>query len=66
MKQLESQLDSDKFVRIHRSTIVNIERVKELRAWFHGDYIVILQDDTRLRLSRSYREKLSKRLGKHF
>ncbi|MBI1743624.1 response regulator transcription factor [Candidatus Acetothermia bacterium] len=63
---LEAQLNPEKFARIHRSTIVNLERIKELQPWFRGDYVVFLQDNTRLTLSRNYREKLQKRLGKGF
>ena len=61
---LAAKLDPDKFLRIHRSIIVNLERVKELQPWFHGDYVVILQDGTQLTSSRNYRERLRKLLGK--
>jgi len=61
---LAAKLDPDKFLRIHRSIIVNLERVKELQPWFHGDYVVILQDGTQLTSSRNYREHLRKLLGK--
>jgi two-component system LytT family response regulator len=60
---LEAQLDSKKFLRIHRSTIVNIDRVRELQPWFHNEYRVILRDGTELMLSRSCRKKLSDLLG---
>jgi two-component system LytT family response regulator len=60
---LESQLDPKGFVRIHRSAIVRLNCVKELQPWSHGEYHVILQDGTRLTLSRSYREKLQAALG---
>ena len=60
MNGIESRLDPDKFLRIHRSTIINVDRIKELQPWFHGDYAVILADGTRLTLSRSHREKLQK------
>ncbi len=63
MNNLEARLHPDKFLRIHRSTMVNLERVKELQPWFHGDYKVILQDGTELTLSRSYRPKLKNLLG---
>jgi len=63
MGALEGRLDSSKFMRIHRSTVVNIDRVKELQPWFHGDYIVILQDGTRLNLSRTYRDRFIELLG---
>jgi two-component system, LytTR family, response regulator len=61
---LAEKLDPEKFLRIHRSTIVNLERIKELQPWFHGDYVVILHDGTQLTSSRSYREELHKLLGK--
>jgi two-component system, LytTR family, response regulator len=60
---LENQLDPREFVRIHRSAIVNISRIKELQPWSHGEYHVILHDGTRLTLSRSYRDKLQSALG---
>jgi two-component system LytT family response regulator len=59
MNSLESRLDRRSFVRIHRSYIVNIERIVELQPWFHGDYLVLLRDGTRLRMSRAYRESLT-------
>ena len=61
---LESQLDPKVFLRIHRSTIVNLNRIKELQSWFHGEFHVILKDGTQLLLSRTYREKLEKVLGR--
>lgn len=61
---LETQLNPRKFMRIHRSTIVNLDRIKELQPWFHGEYRIILRDGTQLMLSRSYREKLNEVLGK--
>jgi two-component system LytT family response regulator len=62
MTSLEGRLDPNRFVRIHRSSIVNIDRIKELQPWFRGDYRVILQDGQTLILSRNYRERLRKRL----
>ena len=59
MKNMESRLDPNTFVRIHRSAIVNIDRVKELEPWFHGEYIVIMRDGTRLTASRVYSDRLS-------
>lgn len=53
---LEAQLDPKKFSRIHRSQIVNLDRIKELHPWSHGEYRVILKDGTQLTLSRSYRD----------
>jgi two-component system LytT family response regulator len=59
MKNMEGRLDPNTFVRIHRSAIVNIDRVKELEPWFHGEYIVIMRDGTRLTASRVYSDRLS-------
>ncbi len=55
---LEKRLPPEKFVRISRSVIVNLDRVKELQPLFWGEYAVILQNGTRLTLSRRYRSKL--------
>jgi two-component system LytT family response regulator len=64
MAHIESQLDQAQFVRIHRSTIVNVDRIQELHSSFGGEYVVLLHDKTRLTLSRGYREGLQTRLGK--
>ena len=64
MNRMESRLDSRRFVRIHRSRIVNTERIKELQPWFNGEYVVILRNGTRLTLSRGYRDRLQDQLGK--
>jgi two-component system, LytTR family, response regulator len=64
MSVLETQLDPKKFLRIHRCTIVNVDRIQELQPWFHGEYRVILRNGVQLTLSRSYREKLREFLGK--
>jgi len=63
LSHLASKLDPARFVRIHRSTIVNIERIKELEPISQGEYEVILTDGTRLHLSRTYRLELEKLLG---
>ncbi|MBS1796155.1 MAG: response regulator transcription factor [Acidobacteria bacterium] len=57
MNAIESRLDPDKFLRIHRSTVVNIDRIKELHPMFSGDYSVILRNGAELTLSRNYRER---------
>jgi two-component system, LytTR family, response regulator len=62
MLVLESELDPKKFVRIHRSAIVNIEKVKHLHPVSHGDFDVHLENDVKLRLSRTYRIKFQKTL----
>ncbi|HAB17804.1 MAG TPA: LytTR family DNA-binding domain-containing protein [Verrucomicrobiota bacterium] len=59
---MEHRLPGERFVRISRTTIVNTDRVKELQPLFHGEYSVTLRDGTRLTLSRTYRDQLS-RLG---
>jgi two-component system, LytTR family, response regulator len=64
MHRFERQLDPNQFLRIHRSTIVNIERVKEFRPLFHGEYAVILRDGRQLTLSRAYRVRLDEHLHK--
>jgi two-component system, LytTR family, response regulator len=64
MAALEEKLDPERFVRIHRSTMVNLERVRELEPFFHGDYVLKLLDGTRLTLSRTYRDRLQERLGR--
>ena len=62
MHDLETRLDPAKFVRIHRSVIVNLDRIRELHPHFNGDYIVVLEDGRQLRLSRTRRENLEARL----
>lgn len=58
MSGLEAKLDPHKFLRIHRSIIVNLSRVKELQPLFHGEYVIRLRDGTELSSGRSYRYKL--------
>ncbi len=60
MKNMEAKLDNDLFVRIHRSAIVNVDRIRELQPWFHGEYVVILQDGTRLMASRVFSDRLDR------
>jgi two-component system LytT family response regulator len=58
MAELERDLEPNHFCRIHRSTIVNLSRVRDLRLDMNGEYEVVLRDETRLKVSRGYREKL--------
>jgi two-component system LytT family response regulator len=58
MKTLSERLDPRRFTRIHRSTIVNVERIRELRPGFHGEFVVILTDGTRLASSRNFSDRL--------
>jgi two-component system LytT family response regulator len=64
MNSLEGRLPGDKFMRISRSTIVNVERIQELQPMFHGEYIVVLKTGAKLTLSRSYRDKLDRLMGR--
>ena len=63
LTQMESRLDPARFVRIHRSRIVNIDRIVKLSPLFNGDHTVQLGDGTELTLSRTYREALFRALG---
>jgi two-component system LytT family response regulator len=63
LRELEQRLPPRRFARIHRSTIVNVSRVKELRPLVHGEAEVVLHNGTTLRLSRSRREHLLSLLG---
>jgi len=62
IREMEARLDPALFVRVHRSAIVNIDRIKELQPWFRGDYRVILLDGTTLTLKKNHREKLDSQL----
>jgi two-component system, LytTR family, response regulator len=63
MAELEQELDPAVFSRIHRSTIVNLDRVRGLKLGEDGEYDVLLEDGARLRLSQRYRKQLQSRLG---
>jgi two-component system LytT family response regulator len=60
---LEERLDPALFVRIHRSTIINLDSVCELKPWSSGEMIVVLRDGAKVKLSRTYRDRLQKRLN---
>ena len=62
-KQLQDLLDPEKFIRIHKSFMVNIEVIQYLEPYFHGDYFVFLKDGQKLRMSRNYKDSLSHLLG---
>jgi two-component system LytT family response regulator len=62
MNSLQKTLDPRKFLRIHRSAIVNLDRVKGLQPWFRGDYRVVLSTGATLTLSRGYRKNLEDRI----
>ncbi|HEY0048783.1 MAG TPA: LytTR family DNA-binding domain-containing protein [Pyrinomonadaceae bacterium] len=58
LSQIEQKLDPEIFIRIHRSIIVNLDRIKSLHPLFNGDHLIILQNGQELNLSRTYHEKL--------
>ena len=63
LASLETRLDAGRFLRIHRTTIANVEHLKELQPWFSGEFIAIMQDGTRLKVSRGYRDRVARWLG---
>lgn len=63
MNRIEAQLGTPRFVRVHRSTIVNVECIKEIHSMPGGDHTIALRDGTHVTLSRSYRERLEAALG---
>jgi len=58
MAQIEAKLPAERFMRVHRSIIVNTERVREVQPWFKGDYVLIMHDGTKLRSGRTYRQSV--------
>ena len=63
LSAMEEELDPRRFVRIHRSTIVNVDRIKELQPLFSGEYSVLLENGMKLTLSRGYKDNLFQALG---
>lgn len=66
LKSLESQLDPSRFLRVHRSHVVNVDRIDRIEPGFKGAHEVVLRDGTRLGLSRTYRKRLEDRIGESF
>lgn len=58
MGEVEARLPGGRFVRVHRSAIINVDRVREIQPWFKGDYVVLMDDGTRIHTGRTYREKV--------
>lgn len=58
IKVMESRLDPEKFLRVSRSTIVNIDRLQEMQPWFNGEYLILLKNGGRVTSSRGYRAKI--------
>jgi two-component system, LytTR family, response regulator len=63
LTSIESRLDASRFVRIHRSTIVNLDRIRELQPAFHGEFLVTLHTGHRLPCSRTYADRLTKAMS---
>jgi two-component system, LytTR family, response regulator len=63
LKSLEQHLDPTRFLRIHRSAIVNIDKIRELRPWPTGEYAVLMRNGKELTLSRGYRARLHRFVG---
>ena len=63
LSDAEQQLDPARFVRVHRTMIVNVDRIAEIQPWFSGDAVVILRNGSKLRLSRHYRGGVEARFG---
>jgi two-component system, LytTR family, response regulator len=63
LARLEASLDPRRFVRIHRSYLVNVAQVRELKPWFGGDAVLVLHDGHELKVSRTYRAQLKQRLN---
>lgn len=64
LQALMEKLDPREFIRIHRSTIVNARRIREVQPWFQGSHIVVLQSGEELRMSRYQRDAVDRLLGK--
>jgi two-component system, LytTR family, response regulator len=63
MKALEAELDSKRFIRVHRSAIVNVDCIREFQPMFHGEFRLVLRNGTNLTLSRHYRRNFQKLVG---
>lgn len=63
LAQLEQRLPARTFVRVHRSAIVNVERIREFQPWFQGDWIIVLADGTRVQTGKSYRARVRELIG---
>ena len=64
MQQLERQLDPERFLRVSRSAIVNVDRIREIQPWFHGDYVLIMTSGAQVTSTRGYRQVIARLLGK--
>lgn len=66
MNTLEKSLDPELFLRVHRSIIVNVSRIKELQPGVHGEFVITLENGTRVRSGRTFNEKLKGLMGNPF
>jgi two-component system LytT family response regulator len=64
LAELETSLDPGRFLRIHRSALVNLDRVASLEPYYRGEYVAVLRDGTRVKVARNCRERLLERLGR--
>ena len=64
LQSLEKKLDPERFVRVHRSTIVNLDYVREIQTWFRGGHQIVMKDGTQVRLSRYQVEAVERLTGK--
>jgi two-component system LytT family response regulator len=62
MKGIEAKLDPARFVRVHRSSIVNVDRVKRMEPWAHGEYVITMEDGTKITSSRTHGTRLQELL----
>jgi two-component system LytT family response regulator len=63
MSAMESQLDPQRFARVHRSAIVNVDQIREIQPWFSGDQVIIMRSGARVKLSRTYRRAFDDRFS---
>jgi len=63
LKEVEARLGPRRFVRVHRSALVNLDRIRRLEPWFHGEFVVVMEDGTRLTSSRTYSGNLRRLTG---
>ena len=63
VKEKRKRTGARQFLRVHRSTLVNVDRIKTLKPSLYGDYSILLRDGTKLTLSRGFRETVLRRLG---
>lgn len=58
MAEVEARLPTRRFVRVHRSAIINVDRVREIQSWFKGDYVVLMDDGSKIHTGRTYRQRV--------